>query len=370
MKKISKFNNIPKYIIKRIVSLTAMVVVLVIVARLLSFSIPMVSNAAGKAAIISAGLTLPESGKNLSNNSGKNQNTKNDDTSQENEDEPPVAEFSQDEINKYSQNNGQIIRKTYKAGDTSQYIKIGDSAYIRNMTNLPNDTVINAANEKPAFKIDKSNEPQVLIVHTHTTEAYELTTKDYYDSSYPSRSLDNSRNVVRVGDEITKQLEKAGISVIHDTTVHDSPSYNGAYDRSKVTMEKQLKEHPSIKVILDIHRDAIGEENGPRYAPYTTINGCQASQLMIISGCDNGDGRYPNYLQNLAFASLLEKQTESDYPTLTRPVSFKYKYYNQSLTPGTLLVEIGGHANSVDESIYTGWMFGKSLARTLKSIEE
>ncbi len=286
-----------------------------------------------------------------------------------NTDEPPIATFSEEELNQFPDNNGPIIRKHYEAGSTEQYVNIGNSAFVRNMTKLPNQVIIDANNSKPAFTLTKGSEPQVLIYHTHTTESYELKEKDYYAANSPIRSKNTNMSVVRVGDEITKCLEQAGIGVIHDTTIHDDPAYKGAYDRSRQTMRKALEKYPSIKVALDVHRDAIANDKGERYAPIANINGRNASQIMIISGCDNGTMNYPNYTQNLAFACLLQRQLETDYPSLTRPASFKYKYYNQSLTPGTLLVEFGGHANSVNEAIYAGWLFGKSLVNALATIQ-
>lgn len=86
-----------------------------------------------------------------------------------------------------------------------------------------------------------------------------------------------------IGDKITQQLENAGIGVIHDTTIHDYPSYNGSYDRSAETVKKILKEYPSIKVVLDIHRDAIGT-NDSIMQPVVEVNGKDAAPVMIISG--------------------------------------------------------------------------------------
>ena len=111
------------------------------------------------------------------------------------------------------------------------------------------------------------SEPQVLIMHTHETESYEPYTRDFYDSSFTSRTTDDSMNMAAVGDKIAEQLEGAGIGVIHDVTKHDYPSYNGSYDRSRVTALDILAENPSIKVVLDIHRDAIERADGTRIAP-------------------------------------------------------------------------------------------------------
>jgi stage II sporulation protein P len=137
-----------------------------------------------------------------------------------------------------------------------------------------------------------------------------------------------------------------------------------------VTVKKILEENPSIKIVLDIHRDAIEKADGCRVAPTTEINGKSAAQVMIICGCDDGTMNMPNYMKNFRFASLVQQQMESDYPTLTRPVLFDYRKYNQDLTTGSILVEVGGHANSIDQAIYSGELIGKSLANALLSISE
>ena len=380
----SKKNNRWK---KQLISLTMLAILIPFSAKILSETVPIVGDAAGKAAIISAGLALPEGGRTLfqeeiDQSPDEDTITPEDPIPSEGEaapasetnlitdaDIPPTSGITQEEIDQYPNNDGAVVRKTYTAGSTDDYINISGNAYVRNMTNLPNQTVIDAVHSPPAFTITPgTSEPQVLIMHTHTTESYALSDNDYYDINYTSRNLDATRNVVRVGDEITKQLEAAGIGVIHDTTVHDYPSYNGSYDRSKQTVETILAQYPSIKVVLDIHRDAIETNDGTRYAPVANIDGRNAAQIMIISGCDDGTMDYPNYLQNLAFASVLEQQIESDYPGLTRPISFKYKYYNQSLTTGSLLIEVGSNSNSLDEAIYSGYLLGKSLAKTLQGL--
>ena len=380
----SKKNNRWK---KQLISLTMLAILIPFSAKILSETVPIVGDAAGKAAVISAGLALPEGGRTLfqeeiDQSPDEDTITPEDPIPSEGEaapasetnpitdaDIPPTSGITQEEIDQYPNNDGAVVRKTYTAGSTDDYINISGNAYVRNMTNLPNQTVIDAVHSPPAFTITPgTSEPQVLIMHTHTTESYALSDNDYYDINYPSRNLDATRNVVRVGDEITKQLEAAGIGVIHDTTVHDYPSYNGSYDRSKQTVETILAQYPSIKVVLDIHRDAIETNDGTRYAPVANIDGRNAAQIMIISGCDDGTMDYPNYLQNLAFASVLEQQIESDYPGLTRPISFKYKYYNQSLTTGSLLIEVGSNSNSLDEAIYSGYLLGKSLAKTLQGL--
>ena len=134
---------------------------------------------------------------------------------------------------------------------------------LKNVTQLPAAEVAAEIGQPLPFSIEVgSSEPQVLIMHTHTTESYRTGEELWCDPDYPFRSTDNSQNMVAVGAEIAAVLNDAGIATLQDTTQHDYPSYNGSYDRSKVTVERYLEQYPSIKVVLDIHRDAIQRENG------------------------------------------------------------------------------------------------------------
>jgi stage II sporulation protein P len=208
----------------------------------------------------------------------------------------------------------------------------------------------------PAVKIKKNSAPQVLIYHTHTTEAY------YGDT----RTTDLNRSVVAVGEQIAKQLKAAGINVVHDTTVHDYPTYNGSYDRSKVTIQNDLKQYPSVQVTLDVHRDAMGTADGTRIKPTAVINGKKAAQIMIISGCDDtGKMGFPNWEYNLRLGVRLQKSLADLYPGVARPLNFCARKYNENLTKGSLLVEFGTEVNTLDEAKYSGELFGKALAAEL-----
>lgn len=262
--------------------------------------------------------------------------------------------------------SGTIQEKTYGNYSGNQYINLDRAGLVRNCTSVSNLVLDEEGRKLPEFKIETgTSEPQVLIMHTHTTESFEPYERDFYDASFSSRSTDNSMNVVAVGEEIAKGLEEKGITVIHNTTIHDYPSYNGSYQRSNQTVKEILEQYPSIKVVLDIHRDAICPENNLRIAPVTEIDGKKAAQIMIISGCDDGTMGMPNYLQNFRLASIFQQTTEEMYPTLTRPVLFDYRNYNQELTTGSLLIEVGSHANSIDEVIYTGELLGDALGEAL-----
>lgn len=262
--------------------------------------------------------------------------------------------------------DGAITAMSYGVFNGDNYIDLS-AGQVRNVTSVSNSVLIKESRSEPSFAVPKNGEPLVLIMHTHATESYEPRERDFYDKSFNSRTTDTSKNMIAVGDALTRQLEKAGIGVIHDTTLHDYPSYNDSYDRSRETVTKILEEYPSIQIVLDIHRDAIERQSGERIAPVAEINGKNAAQVMIISGCDDGTMGMPNYLENFRFACALQRQLETDWQGLTRPVLFDYRKYNQDLTTGSLLIEVGGHANSIDQAVYSGELIGKSLAKLLST---
>lgn len=254
-----------------------------------------------------------------------------------------------------------LIYKFYPQGTGSGYIPCGN-ATIRNATELPDSEVAAEVNGPLPFSIElDSDQPQVLIMHTHATETYELAEKNWCDPSFSARSTDNSRNMIAVGAEMARVLNEAGINTIQDTTLHDYPSYNGSYEKSNATVRSYLEQHPSIKVVLDVHRDAIQTQDGTRYAPAANINGMRAAQVMIICGADV-DGNLPNFKQNLRFAARWQAEMAQLYPGLARPVLFDYRYYNQDLTTGSLLIEMGGHANTLEEAKYSARLVGDALA--------
>ena len=142
---------------------------------------------------------------------------------------------------------------------------------------------------KESIKIDLSEKgPQVLVIHTHTSEAYTPTKENNYIPSDPDRTEDPRYNIVRVGEEIVKYLEEEGISVVHDKTIHDYPSYNGSYQQSLKTIQAQLEKNPSIKIVLDIHRDGLTLEDG-RKLGYIMILISKGSTVSF-SGTDQGTG--------------------------------------------------------------------------------
>ena len=277
----------------------------------------------------------------------------------------------EEDLTVFSSRDGIVEELTFHAAEGANYLTLPSGAQVRNCTDLDNDFVMEQMNTPTDIKLDlSSEEPQVLIMHTHASESYLMDDSGYYDSSYTSRTTDATKSVVAVGQRIAEKLAESGICVIHDGTLHDHPYYNGAYARAEETVTQILAAYPSIKVVLDIHRDGIEETDGTPVAAVTEINGREAAQVMIISAADHAYYCVPNYLENFRFACLLQDSMESADPGITRPVLFEYCQYNQHLTTGSLLIEIGSHGNTLEQALYTGELIGESIAQALLSLTD
>ena len=238
-----------------------------------------------------------------------------------------------------------------------------EHAMIKNCTTYGSEKILSVLKTKTELSLstDSPETPQVLIYHTHATEGYEPADRGYFDTAGTWRSTDLSENMASVGDVICAVLKENGIGVIHDTTLHDDPSYKGSYQRSAVTIKKHLKENPTIKICLDIHRDAIEPSETEIIKPTAVIDGKKAAQIMIISGCDDGTMNMPNFFENLRFAAALADKMQELYPGLCRPVLFDYRKYNMDLSPGLLLIEIGATGNTLDEAKYSAELLANAL---------
>ncbi len=243
-----------------------------------------------------------------------------------------------------------------------------DNFFINNKTNL-NLNFKEKLNNHLSLKVQKNNVPQVLVVHTHTSESYMDKDQGFYYKGTNFHSTNNKRNVVLVGDAICSVMEKNGIKTIHNSTYHDVPMYTGSYKRAAQTIEKVLAENPSIKVVLDIHRDTIEYSNKRKIKPTVKVNGRKAAQIMIISGCDtDGTLEHPKWQENLKFTLKLQREIETLYPNLTRSLLFMHARYNQHLTIGSTLMEIGTDANTLEEAVYSGILVGTAISRLLNRL--
>lgn len=184
------------------------------------------------------------------------------------------------------------------------------------------------------------DEPKVLILHTHATESYTKTPEEDYEESADYRTLDEGHNLVSVGDALAERLEAGGVSVIHDRSFHDYPSYNGSYGDARESMAAYLEEYPSIEMVLDLHRDAADTPQG-QLQTFATVDDTDSCQLMMVVGTDDGGLEHPNWRENLALALKLHVVLEKENPGLCRDISFRCSRFNQDLSTGALLIEVG-----------------------------
>ena len=254
-----------------------------------------------------------------------------------------------------------IVGKTLLPVSADGY-DAAQGVYIENRPGLPLDVAALASAQLELTLPEEG--PQVLIMHTHGSEAYTPDGEDVYTPSGECRTTDKTHSVVRVGEEIAQVLTEMGLSVIHDTELYDYPEYNGSYDRSLAAVETYLERYPTIKVVMDVHRDALIGEDGTIYKPITTINSEKCAQVMLVMGSD-AKYTHPNWRQNLSLAVKIQKEMNTLWPTLARPIGLRENRYNQQLTTGSLLVEVGSHGNTLQEALAAARMFARAAGAVL-----
>ncbi len=219
-----------------------------------------------------------------------------------------------------------------------------------------------------SIAVTKNGSPQVLIIHTHGTESYNKGSLfKYYESDY-LRSTNTEENVVAIGARIKEILVKAGYSVIHDTTMHDDGNYNGSYASSRKAIKKYLEEYPSIKIVLDVHRDTVITQEGVKYRTIWEHDGRSAAQVMILLGA--GGSKYANdhWEENLGLSLMIYESATEKYPDLMRPILMRSSLYNQDLSNGGILVEVGTCGNTFDEAILGAECFTDCLVDVMNSL--
>ena len=209
-------------------------------------------------------------------------------------------------------------------------------------------------------------EPQVLIVHSHGSEAYTMPAGEEYEASGDYRTTDTNYNVVRVGDEIAAALAEAGISVVHDRSLNDYPNYSGAYGRSLEAVESYLEKYPSITFVLDVHRDAIADSEGNMYKVVSDTAEGRAAQMTLVMGSSGGGDSHDNWKTNLRLAVAVQNRLLEENPTLMRPITLRNSRYNQHCTPGSLLLEVGAAGNSLDEALLSARLFARGFAAAVR----
>ena len=205
---------------------------------------------------------------------------------------------------------------------------------------------------------------QVLIMHTHGTEAYTPSPGHTYTASGEYRTTDSAANMLRVGKEICDALNARGISAVHSTTLNDYPAYNGSYNRALKDIQSYVNKYPSIRLVIDVHRDAIAS-GGTYYKTSADIDGAQTAQLMFVTGTDAGGLSHDGWRDNLAFQAQLHDRLNSTYPGIMRPMSIRASRFNQHVRTGSMLLEVGACGNTLEEALAAARLFAHTLADTL-----
>ena len=209
---------------------------------------------------------------------------------------------------------------------------------------------------------EKLEGPQVLIIHTHSCESYTPSEGYEYEVSGDFRTLDKSASVIAVGDRLAAELEARGVGVIHDTSYNDYPSYNSSYAVAREKIQGYLAEHPSIRIVIDLHRDAM--EVPVREA--TELDGQAVAKLMLVVGTDEGGLYHPDWARNLSCALKLQALTNRSAPGLCKDLSFRRERFNGDLCPGEMIVEVGSTGNTLPEALAAAPYLARSIAELLE----
>ena len=203
----------------------------------------------------------------------------------------------------------------------------------------------------------------ILIFHTHSCESYTASEQYPYTPTGNFRTTDLNFTVTRVGTELTTQLQQYGYNVIHDTSYHDYPSYNGSYTNSLKTVESLLQTNPS-DIIIDLHRDAIGSRSD--YAPTVKIGDEEAAQIMFVIGTNAGGLWHPNWNQNLKFAVKVQEKAEELYPGLFKPIMLTTSRYNQHTGKYANIIEVGATGNTLEQCLTSMKYLAKVMDEIMK----
>lgn len=209
--------------------------------------------------------------------------------------------------------------------------------------------------------------PTVLILHTHTTESYTQGDAVYVESS-SYRTLDEDYNMLSIGSRVAEILAENGITAIQDRQLHDYPSYNGSYVDARKSIETYLEEYPTIQLVLDLHRDAAGTV-GNQLRTEASVNGETSAQLMLVMGTNAAGQSHDSWEENLSLALKLQVQLERQAPGITRPLCLRAQRFNQDLSTGALLVEVGAAGNTHAEAMLAAEQLAQAIVTLAKGTE-
>ena len=257
------------------------------------------------------------------------------------------------------------IRTITVAPISDEGYEAAELVYIKNETSKSVD-VGTLLEEQVLSEFDKNS--KILIVHTHASEAYYPDGEDMYTPSDTGRSEDERYNMLRVGDEMADLLRGRGYDVVHIREIFDYPSYNGSYTRTLEAIENAIESDPKIAMVLDLHRDAMIAADGTCYRTVCQTEEGLAAQIMIVAGTSEGGLAHPDWRENLALAAQLQQNALKQHSRLMRPIVLVAARYNQHVTPGSLLLEVGTSGNTLQEALLAARLFAQSLCDYLDGL--
>lgn len=221
--------------------------------------------------------------------------------------------------------------------------------------------IIKYAQEPKEFYVGAQG-PQVLIYHTHEEEAYRQIVGQEYVEAGKFYTKDEFDSVFAVGEALKAQLESKGYSVMHDGTDHMTEGLSGAYSKSLVTMEKYANQYPTIRVYIDVHRDASSNEKD-----FVTVNGDECAKIMFVVGPNKTPEEKPKFESNYKLALAITNEMEKIKSGFTRLIRVQNssKHYNQQVSDMCLLVEVGHNANSLQQAINTTKYIAEAISRVI-----
>ena len=245
--------------------------------------------------------------------------------------------------------------------------------YILNETHLsPDLSGKNFGNGAP-ISYDPTNGPAVLILHTHASEAYLPEPADYLTGEIGqiSYSDDPERTVVAVGAVLCEELNKKGIPAIHCAEMHGvGGTLRHSYERAAECIQNYLRVYPTIRLVIDLHRDGILDADGAYVRTVAQVTGEEVAQIMAVVGTDCNGEDYPSWQSNLSLAVRLREGLSAISTDLPRPIYLRRSSYNQEIAPHSLLLEIGSGANTVEEAKSTARLAAEVLSDLLRCSDE
>lgn len=282
------------------------------------------------------------------------------------EEEVPAEDTAEQAPQETPPDDGGAVRETITAN--SNTISGGGVEVNNGTQGITVDPAALAASVLTQTIAPASQGPQILIMHTHGSEAYTMVGDDVYVETDTSRTDDANYNMIRVGEEMKAVFESMGFSVIHDTSLYDYPNYTGSYTRSLAGIQSMLEQYPTISVVLDVHRDALIASDGTVYKAVTQVNGEDVAQVMLVVGTNDGGLTHPGWQDNLNLAAHIQLGMTAIEPTLARPINLRSQRFNQHLTPCSLLVEVGTSGNTLQEALRGARYFAQAAGTVYQGL--